>query len=351
MTTLRSSPGELWPEPPASDARASQAAGDARASQPAPAGSAGRPADDAGARPPDFGRGAEGSLRRRLTDAGIVLAAVAAGVAISLALRGSGEPMPAAARSSAASASSVAGGSAPAPDGVAREGIDLGHPATSPRAAVEALLDAEARRDFAASYHFLSAPDRERYRSPAEWVAAHAHLLPVTGFKVEREAPRDDRAEVVTLTDLAAGLDEVVGLVPAQARIRWTAVAEDGGWRVAYAEADVTPLYPDEAGVTAAAREWATARQQCTPGRTHAGGLIGRESLAASLCGASGPVETSSPASLPDDIAVTPFLSAFGPEVGSWARVVRITSPATLDVVLAPLAEEWVVLGVLEPKP
>jgi hypothetical protein len=42
-----------------------------------------------------------------------------------------------------------------------------------------------------------------------------------------------------------------------------------------------------------------------------------------------------------------PFVTAFGPETGSWARVVPVTAPVSLRAVVAPIGDEWVVVGVL----
>ena len=40
-----------------------------------------------------------------------------------------------------------------------------------------------------------------------------------------------------------------------------------------------------------------------------------------------------------------PVLASYGPDAATWARVVRLTGPATIDVVTAPLGDTWVVIG------
>jgi hypothetical protein len=213
--------------------------------------------------------------------------------------------------------------------------------ATSPRSAVEGFLAAEAAGDFAASYAFLSAADREAHPTAAAWVAAHAQLPPVTGYAVEEV--RD--TAVVTLLGLRSTLDQVMGLIPARGRATWETVQEEGGWRVSHRSAALSPLYPPDDGVADAARRWAEARQSCAAQPT--GSLIGAVSLAADLCGATGDLALGPPGVLDDGTQTTPLLNAYGPEVFTWARVVPVTAPVPMQVVLGPIADEWRVVGVL----
>ena len=46
-------------------------------------------------------------------------------------------------------------------------------------------------------------------------------------------------------------------------------------------------------------------------------------------------------------IDAAPFLAAFGPEASTWARVVTVTEPVPLRAVVAPIGQEWLVIGVL----
>lgn len=48
-----------------------------------------------------------------------------------------------------------------------------------------------------------------------------------------------------------------------------------------------------------------------------------------------------------DALDAAPFLAAFGPEATSWARVVAVTDPVPLRAVVAPIGQEWLVIGVL----
>jgi len=224
--------------------------------------------------------------------------------------------------------------------------------------AVAGYLTAEARGDFAASYDFLSAADRVTYPSAAAWVGAHADLPTVTAFAVEQvgqveqvEQTGGEQAKVTTLTGYEPGLDQVLGLVPSRGRAIWTAVEEDGVWRVLLAESTVEPLYPPDDAAADAAIAWASARIACEPTGELESGLLGVPSLAAQLCGRGGAAELGDVAPLASTEPATALVSAYGPEVTEWARVVPVLSPIPQQVVLAPIGAEWRVVGVLPARP
>jgi hypothetical protein len=220
--------------------------------------------------------------------------------------------------------------------------------APDPRSAVEGFLEAEAARDFGRSWGLLAAEDRVRYGSPAAWVAAHEAIPPVTGFLVE--AAGDDGA-VAALLELRPGLDGVLGLVPARAESTWQTVNEDGGWRVAFGLSSLRPLHPSDAGAVDAALSWVQDRQACQdrPARQH-GALVGVTGLADRLCDAAGVPQAAGPGRLPAADAAR-FVSAYGPDVVDWARTVDIDGAVPLRAVLAPIGDDWFVVGVLPPTP
>jgi hypothetical protein len=112
-------------------------------------------------------------------------------------------------------------------------------------------------------------------------------------------------------------------------------------------ETIVEPRFADESGALAAARTWLAQRIGCAPAEEYEGGLLGNPGLAESLCGESGPVEVGQPGPLDDQIDATQFIGAFGPEFEQWGRAVTVESPTSLRVVLAPVGDAWVVIGVL----
>lgn len=221
-------------------------------------------------------------------------------------------------------------------------------PAPSPSDAVTAFLAAEVAGQFDASYGLLSAEDRTQAGGRAPWAARHANLPPLTGFVVGPVVVSGDEATVTAQLDLRASLDEVVGLVPAHAEGSWVSVREDGGWRVAYSRSRLVPQYPSEALAVDAAREWMAARQACGTAAEWSGGLVGSTAVARRLCDADGAVAVGPAARLTDDANASSLSAAFGPDVYAWARVVPVTEPARLDLIVAPVGERWLVIGVIE---
>jgi hypothetical protein len=223
--------------------------------------------------------------------------------------------------------------------------------APTPVDAVERFLAAETRGDYATSYGLLGASDRAAVGSRAEWEAAHAQLPTLTGATLGAARGDGLRAEVESEVTFEPGLDETRGLVPARADATWIAVAEDGGWRVAHSERRVTPMYPDANGAVSAAETWVRARVACRAEAEYDGGLVGNAGTVAALCNARGPVEVGAVTNLESGVGVEPFLAAYGPQALSWARVVPVARPVPVAVVLAPVADRWVVVGALESLP
>jgi len=218
--------------------------------------------------------------------------------------------------------------------------------ATSPEAAVSGFLAAEALGEFEQSYAFLSEGDLVTWPTVAEWVAAHADFQPVSGFEVTEVRPD---GTVLTSTALRSSLDPILGLVPARALGSWPTVESDGGVRVRYGESSLEPRYPSDEGVVDAVRQWVTERVACNEEAGYGGTLYGAPDYADQLCGAEGEVELGEAAVLQDSTATTTFLQAFGPEVFSWARTVPVRAPLEMTAVVAPIDDQWEVIGVMRP--
>lgn len=233
----------------------------------------------------------------------------------------------------------------PAPPASPSEPPD--NPAPTPRDAVQRFLDAEAARQYNVSYGLLSAPDRDEQESRAGWTADHADLPTIAGFRVDGVQVHDDRADVAVALQLHPQLSPTDGLVPGRARATYVTVAEDGGWRVAFGQSSLTPEYPSTASAPAAVRAWAAARERCAHAPEFVGGLLGAAARADQLCGAHGAIAVGRAVRLPETDQDQPFLAAFGSEVHEWARVVPVDAPFRLRVVVAPLGERWLVVGVL----
>jgi hypothetical protein len=223
-----------------------------------------------------------------------------------------------------------------------------GPAAASPSAAVASFLEREIEQDYAGSYGFLSAADRLDAPSRAAWVAMHGELPRVLASRIGVATERGDHADVAVALDLEPQLGPVSGLVPARADATFVAVAEDGGWRVAFARTTLVPRYPSDAAAVPAVRDWVLARRRCQPAGEYTSGLIGAATRAGSLCRARGAVRVGTPRPLPDSALDQPFLAAFGSQVHEWARVVPVGAPRHMAVVVAPVGERWLVVGVLQ---
>lgn len=218
--------------------------------------------------------------------------------------------------------------------------------AATPRDAVTGFLDAEVAGEFATSYAFLSAADQAGYGGEEDWEAVHGELPSYEGYTVTAA----DGPEVEVDVTIAPRVDELVGVIPGAAHVRFVVVSSSDGFRVDLAATTFLPRYPDEAGAAAAATAWVTARQACAPAGTgeFGGSLVGELGLAEHLCSVGGTPVASSPAALGSLDDPTVVLSAFGGEATDWARVVRVSGlagVAPIDVVLAPLGTAWVVIG------
>jgi hypothetical protein len=225
------------------------------------------------------------------------------------------------------------------------------HPANlGPVSAVELFLTAEIAGAFEASFDRLSQADQESAGGVEGWVADHYLVVPtIRGFRFTADEADGPRAEVTADLSLQAELDQLVGLRPGEAAATWVLVEEGGEWRVAFSESRIAPVYLDEATAPPAVKEWTANRQACQPQPEGEPALLGFPALADRLCGAEGQVAVGPPSLLEDAADASPFLAAFGPEVGLWARVVSVETPIDLRVVAAPVGERWVVIGVLEP--
>ncbi len=217
-----------------------------------------------------------------------------------------------------------------------------------PVSALERFLKAEVTGDFEASFEFLSPTDQEAADGVEGWVAQHYLVVPtIRGFQLISDNAEGVRAEVLTDLTLQAGLDQLVGLIPGEAQATWVLVDEAGEWRVAFSESRITPVFLDDSTTAAGVAEWAG--QSCPRDSGLDLPLLGYPVLADRLCDSTGQVTVGGPSPLEDAAEAAPFLAAFGPEVGIWARVVEVHTPVALRAVAAPIGDRWVVIGVLEP--
>lgn len=227
--------------------------------------------------------------------------------------------------------------------------VPEGAGAQSAEAAVTGFLDAERDQDFQTSFGYLSSVDRATFGSAAGWVASHANELPlIIDYELGEVTPvSEDQLTVSADVTIEAALDQVIGLTPGSATVRWDVVqGNDGFWGVALESSALEPRYPSDDGVVPAAQAWADARQDCEMPANERPGLVGAPPLAGQLCDTTGSVELGGPGAL-DDAEARPILTAFGPEAAAAARVVRVDGPAAFGLVLVPIGDAWTVVAVL----
>ena len=284
---------------------------------------------------------------------GVGALGLAVGIGATLAvngLRGGGDPVASVQRLDlpATPAAAAAGG----------KGADEAGPvAGTARAAVQRFLKATAREDFTGAYRLLDAAGRKRYPSAARWTRDQADRTAVTGVRVGSTLPAGRHTTDVTveLTHPAA-IDPFAGLVPARTVEVWRARSEEGGWRVAADPVSVRADLPSHQRAPDAVTAWVQRLIGCDRQRAAAlqagTELYGPADLAEAPCKQRGRWTVAAPQ--PFDEAAEPeaYVAAFGPEVGSWARLVPVQGPNTrFHVVVGPLGDAWRVLGTDPAQP
>jgi hypothetical protein len=217
-------------------------------------------------------------------------------------------------------------------------------PAATPEAAVRGLLDSFIAGDAARSFSLLSATDRAASGPLASWLAeltSRPHYL-------RYQVVRLQGTSVETDVTIEPRLDEVVGYIPARATVTWPTTLEDGGYRVSLSAAVSEPVLPDDQSAPTAAEAWVTARENCQPGATYPGTLLGQPTFADALCHSSGAYRAKTASGLDTFGNPTLLLEAFGPDAPAFVRVVRMDGPTPFDVAVAPLGDDWQVVGVME---
>jgi hypothetical protein len=221
--------------------------------------------------------------------------------------------------------------------------------AATPVDAVRRFLDAEIADAFVLSFGRLSAADRAAFEAADVWADRLDQHPGYVSYAVISDEP-DGR--VVVEAQLSPLLSEVEGIVPAQARIVFATVAEDGGYRLDSSATTMEARYPDRDAAELVARAWLVAALGCdaqaAAAQQYEGTLLGRFGVVPSLCGATGVPVISEIGDIALVADASPLFAAFGENVGDWTAVVRfagLTGQPSLSVALAPLGDRWVVIG------
>jgi hypothetical protein len=224
-------------------------------------------------------------------------------------------------------------------------------PANSAAEAVQRFLGANAEQDFATSFGLLDKASREQVKSVASWTGAQAERPAVTAVEVKRERPTaPDTVEVTVAATHPAAVDPFAGLTPGRTIERWQARREAGRWRVAADPVSVDAVLPGDAGAPAAVQAWVDRLERCDAAGAAAlqatAELYGPADVAGVPCREHGAWKASATRGFDRADDPQPYLSAFGPEVQTWARLVPVQGPKTrFTAVVAPLGDTWRVLG------
>jgi hypothetical protein len=226
--------------------------------------------------------------------------------------------------------------------------------AASASEAVQRFLRANAKLDRATSFALLDQASQKAYGSVAGWTAAQADRPPVHGVTVNGErAAAGGAVDVTANVTHPAAVDPFAGLTPGRTVEGWRAHREGGRWRVAADPISVRTLLPGDADAPAAVQSWVDRLARCDPrgaaAMQAAAELYGPADLAAAPCQRHGAWKAAATRGFDAAADPQPYLSAFGPEVQTWARLVPVQGPKTrFAVVVAPLGDAWRVLG-LDP--
>lgn len=221
-------------------------------------------------------------------------------------------------------------------------------------AALAAFLQPLTDGTPAGAYPLLDDASRRRYPSLAAWINAQADRATPHTFTVGTSRPSPDRPGAFEV-DLSAthtpSLDPIRGLVPARSTSTWLVRLENDAWRVSADPLAFRPVLPGDAAATAAVQGWVSLLAACdAPGATalqvtpH---LYGPAGLARTPCETPGTWTAGEPTGLDRTPDPRAFLAAFGPEVGTWARLVPVRGPAGgFLAAVAPMGDGWQVMGV-----
>jgi hypothetical protein len=216
---------------------------------------------------------------------------------------------------------------------------------------VQRFLGANAEQDFATSFGLLDKASRKQVKTVAGWTAAQAERPAVTAVEVkdERRTGPEEAEVTVTVTHPAA-VDPFAGLTPGRTVERWQARREAGRWRVAADPVSVDAVLPGDASAPAAVQAWVDRLERCDTAGAAAlqatAELYGAADLAGVPCREHGTWKVSATRGFDRADDPQPYLSAFGPEVQTWARLVPVQGPKTrFTAVVAPLGDTWRVLG------
>ena len=235
----------------------------------------------------------------------------------------------------------------------------LGQEPAGPQAAIAAFLQPLADGRPEQAYPLLDEASRRRYPTMTSWVRAQVDRAQPVTFEVGGSRPSPERPGAFEI-DLSAthvpSLDSIRGLIPARSASVWLVRREGETYRVSSDPLSFRPVLPAEAQATDVVQGWVSLLAACdAPAAAQlqvAPRLYGPTGLVSAPCEKRGTWTAGRPVGLDRTPDARVFLAAFGPEVGTWARLVPVSGPdSRFLAAVAPMGDGWQVMGVAVEGP
>ena len=227
-----------------------------------------------------------------------------------------------------------------------------GGAAATPSAAVTALIGAALKGDSDAAWSQLSASDRDRV-GVKQRIIEQVNASGWTSFAIVETA--SDRVTVKVVQ--TPRISDIDGVIASSSTVRIPTVKEGGGFKVIWSRRITEQHYPDvssaqDTAVMASVKAWALSRQACdaVPTNEFTSGLIGVVGLGSALCHTTATPIVASVSDLETLDEPQPVLEGFGGNALLWARVVKISGPVAMNVVVAPRGNDWIVVALARPS-
>ena len=224
--------------------------------------------------------------------------------------------------------------------------------ATTPAAAVTSLVRTAIAGDADTAWAFVGTIDQVRLG----YKQRITEQVNASGWKSFSVTSADGDSVEGTLTQTPK-VSDIDGVIAPTATLRVRTIREGSNYRVLWSRKSIVQNYAEQTdaqddAVSSAVRAWLRSRQACeaAPANEFSGGLIGVTGLANKLCRSSGSSVIGAVSDLEALDEPQPIIEAFGGSALQWARVASITAPVPMDVVVAPLGSQWIVVAVARPS-
>jgi hypothetical protein len=219
-------------------------------------------------------------------------------------------------------------------------------------AAVASYLRARSDGDAATSYALLAPASLRSYPSQATWLDALPDLPPPTTFTVMAGKATGAGMDVSVDVRRTPVLNSFVGFVPAHAVEVYRTSRSGAAWRVEATPVGVRPDLISDRTAAADVSAWLNRLAACDGAGAAAlqvsPDLLGDDTLPGAICTSHARLRAGPAQPVMGGPSTAPFLAAYGPEIGSWGRLIPVTGPGQqLLVGVAPLGRSWRVFGIV----